>query len=79
MKEVKNEFIKQFVYGDYIIYIKEENICYESYIQNELYGVISLMFGVPKKENTLEEFINMIKFNITDYINDYKRDYEDEE
>lgn len=79
MKEVRNEFIKQFVYGDYIIYIKEDSISYEGYLQNELYGVISLMIGVPKKQNTLNELIELIENNLQSYINDYKENYEDEE
>ena len=79
MKEVRNEFIKQFVYGDYIIYIKEDSVSYEGYLQNELYGVISLMIGVPKKQNTLNELIELIENNLQSYINDYKENYEDEE
>lgn len=79
MKEVRNEFIKQFIYGDYIIYIKEDSISYEGYLQNEIYGVISLMIGVPKKQNTLDELIELIENNLQSYINDYKENYEDEE
>ena len=77
MKEIKNDIIKKFIYGDYVIYIKETRTSYESYLQNESYSIIGLMFGVPKGQQTLEEFISLVNINIIDYINGYKKDYED--
>lgn len=77
MKEIKNDIIKKFIYGDYVIYIKETRTSYESYLQNESYSIIDLMFGVPKGQQTLEEFISLVNVNIIDYINGYKEEYED--
>lgn len=77
MKEIKNDIIKKFVYGDYVIYIKETSSTYESYLQNEAYGVIDLMFGGTKEQNTLEEFIDLVHNNIVDYIQCYQKEYED--
>lgn len=78
MIEVKNEFIKQFKYGEYIIYIKEtNNDYYEAYIQNEKYGVISLMIGIYKKGSSLKEFIEWVENDLDNYICEYKENYED--
>lgn len=81
MKEIENEIIKTFIYSKntaYIIYIKDYNNCYECYLQNKNYGIISLMFGVNKKETTMQEFIEVILANIDSHVKDYKETYEDD-
>ena len=75
MKEIENDIIKKFSYKDYVVYIKETNECYESYIQNERYGVIDFMFGVRKDTNYLEDYIELVQCNIKDYIDLYKEKY----
>ena len=81
MKKVKNDIIKKYSYKDYVIYIKENEKSYESYLQNEQYGIITLMFGVDKKRCSFKEFVNLIEKHIEDYIyiyiKDYEEDYED--
>lgn len=78
MKEVKNDVIKKFEYGEYVIYIKDtSNDYYEAYIQNEKYGIISLMIGVYKKGSSLEDFINWLENDLDNYICEYKENYED--
>ena len=77
MKEIENDIIKKFSYKDYVIYIKETNGCYESYIQNEKYEVIDFMFGARKDTNYLEDYIELVQSDIEDYIEMYKQDYED--
>lgn len=78
MKEVKNDFIKKFVYGDYLIYIKDCGSHYESYIQNKEYGILQLMWGIDIAKNIpLEEYIEMVNNNLMEYIESYKEDYED--
>ena len=78
MKEVKNDFIKKFVYGDYLIYIKDCGSHYESYIQHKEYGIMELMFGLDKaKSMNLKDYIEIVKTNIIYYIVNYKEDYED--
>ena len=78
MKEVKNDFIKKFEYGDYLIYIKDCGSHYESYIQHIEYGVMVLMWGIDKAKNmTLEEYIEIVSNNLEEYIESYKEDYED--
>ena len=75
MEEIKNDFIKKYSYKNYVVYIKETNISYEYYLQNEEYGVISLMFGIPKSD--IKDIENIILANIEDYIETYKEEYED--
>lgn len=80
MKEVKNDVIKKFEYkaGDeiYFIYIVETNYGYGCYLQNNCCGVISLMFGLPKEQNTLEETIEIIRANLIDEVSAYNNMYE---
>lgn len=77
MEEIKNDIRKKYQYKGYVIYIKwnYKELCYEFYLQNEKYGIIELMFGIPRSDiNDLE---NIILANIDDYIKLYKEDYED--
>jgi len=77
MKEIKNDIRKKYQYKDYVVYVKynEEELTYEFYLQNEKYGIISLMFGIPKSD--IEDIESIILANIEDYILTYKVDYED--
>lgn len=83
MKEIKNDIIKKYKYKDYVVYIKdvkEDSKNYESYefyLQNEKYGVISLMFGLMKEDCSVKEFEDLIEANIDDYIITYQNEYED--
>ena len=85
MKKIKNDIIEKYSYKDYIIYIKETDDSYESYLQNEKYGVISLMFGISKEQcfNKVHKYYTLIPFekyiekNIEDYIKLYQSEYED--
>ena len=76
MEEIKNDIIKKYKYKDYVIYIKETKNSYEYYLQNEAYGVIELMFGASKQQNTLEELLEIVKDNIDIDIEYYKRENE---
>lgn len=77
MKEIKNDIIKKYKYKEYVVYVKWnfKNLCYEFYLQNENYGIISLMFGIPKCD--IKDMEEIIKNNLLDYIEIYKQDYED--
>ena len=70
MKEVKNDFIKKFEYGDYLVYIKDCVSHYESYIQHKEYGIMQLMWGIDKATSniSIEEYIKIVNFNLEDYI-----------
>ena len=81
MIEIKSEIIKEFIYKknyNYVVYIKETINTYESYLQNEDYGVIGLMFRKRKKETKLDNFISLVNENLERYIKIYKEGYEEE-
>ena len=79
----KNKFkIKEVLYFDnYRLFLteeKEENdILYYAYLQNISYGIISMMFGFPKKSTKFEEFKKICLNCLDEYILTYKEDYED--
>lgn len=77
MKEIENDIIKKYSYKNYVVYVKwcKEELCYEFYLQNEEYGIIDLMFGIPASD--MEDMQEIVLANIEDYIEIYKQDYED--
>ena len=80
MKEIKNDMIKKYQYKEYVIYVKDTKYGYEYYLQNEKYGVLELMFGLPKNrdlENDIENDIIVVFHNLDNYIKNYKEQYED--
>lgn len=89
MIELKNDFIKKYQvdnyeYNNYIVYIKD-NVStyygnnYEAWLQNKNYGIMSLMFGIPNKNLTLEDFITIVNNNIEREIKIYQELHEDKE
>lgn len=84
MIERKNNFIKkyqvdEYEYNNYIVYIKDDNDTYEAYLQNKNYGILSLMFGLPKKHIDLDKFIIIVNNNIEREIKLYQELHEDKE
>jgi len=72
MKETKINVIKQFkVKRNYIVYLIEEKDSYDFYMRCKNYAVIELLFGLPKKQQSLEEAIKICKQNIDEYIRVY--------
>ena len=61
MKKIKNLKIKDVIYfGEYRLFLTEEKeekgTMYHSYLQNISCGIISSLFGYPKKSVKFEEF-----------------------
>ena len=77
MKEIENDIIKKYQYKGYVIYAKycKKELCYEFYLQNEKYGIMNFMFGIPKSD--MEFFKEIVLYDIENYIDNYKKDYED--
>ena len=67
--------VNEFELCNYYYYIFEDKENYYSYIQNKNYGVLMLVYGVPKKQQTLDEFINC--YNLDEFILEYQERYED--
>ena len=67
--------INEYEYCNYYYYIFEDEENYYSYLQNKNYGVLMLVYGVEKEQQTLEDFINC--YNLDEYIQIYQEKYED--
>ena len=50
---------------------------YEAWLSREEYGVKSLMFGVPKEQQSLDEFLEIVEANLYEYEEGYDREYAD--
>lgn len=77
IKLIKVLQVNEFDKCNYLYYIFEDKDNYYSYIQNKNYGVLMLVYGVPKEQQTLEEFMNC--YNLDEFIQEYQEEYEDEE
>lgn len=75
IKLLKVYQVDEYEYNNYLIYIFEDEENYELYLQNKNYGVLALMYGVPKEQNTLEELLSC--YNLDEYIQIYQEEYED--
>lgn len=75
IKLIKVFQVNEFEYCNYYYYIFEDEENYYSYIQNKNYGVLMLVYGTPKGQQTLKEFINC--YNLDEYIQEYQEEYED--
>ena len=64
--------------ADWLIDIVDNGKLWESWLYNEKYGIKSYMFGVFKKDcNTIEDYIEMVEWNLLEYINSYMAEYFD--
>lgn len=77
IKEIENDITRKYQYGNYYIYIKENDKCYKAYLQHKDYAIIYLMFGVDKAELDYSKFIDVIEDNLMQHIKFYKEEYED--
>lgn len=77
MIEIENDIIKKYQYKDYVIYAKynEKDLSYEYYLQNEEYGIIDFMFGIPKSD--VDFFEEIVLYDVENYIDNYKKEFED--
>lgn len=65
--DITNYTTKTYEYGDYLVDIVTTDTDYESWIQAKGYGTKHIMFGMPKEQQSLEEFMNIVEANIEDY------------
>lgn len=81
MKEVKDIkilkvfLVNEYEYCNYLVYYIENNNNYEVYLQNKNYGTMMFLYGVPKKQQSLEYLLNC--YNFDEYIQEYQERYED--
>lgn len=53
----------------------EEEKTYTAYLYNKNYGIKEMMYGVYMDKHGLEDFIDDIRLNASDYIEQYVEDY----
>lgn len=58
-------------YGEFRVDIVDNGTEYEAWIYKNNYGIKSLMFGVPRHQQTMEEFINIVQANLETYEREY--------
>ena len=65
------------IQDNYLMDIQTSEIGYEAYIYNSIYGVKMLCVGIPKTQQTYEEFIDLVSYdtNIKNWISAYEQDY----
>lgn len=68
--------VDEFGYCNYLVYFMENDDVYEVYLQNKNYGTMMFLYGVPKEQETLEDFLNC--YNFDEYIQEYQELYEKE-
>lgn len=51
------------------------NDTYESWIYRKDIGIKSMMFALPKYQNTYEEMLELSEINYPEYTDDYMYDY----
>lgn len=65
---------------EYLVDIVETENDYEAYVYSKDNCYKIFMFGCPKEQQTKDEFIDMVKASMDDFISDYEHEiYEDEE
>ena len=66
--------------GDYLIDIVEDNELFEAWLSHKDYGISTLMFGVPKRQegNKIEMPFEAFRILVETNLDDYKATYEDE-
>ena len=75
IKLIKVLQVNEYEYCNYYYFIFEDKDNYYSYISNKYYGILMLVYGVSKKQTSLEDF--MENYNLDEYIQQYQEEYED--
>lgn len=74
LNEIKTE---TYTLCGFIVDIVENSEDFEAYIQKTGYGVKSLVFGMPKNQQTYNDFLDLVEINLLNepYFEDYENDY----
>jgi len=67
--------VNDYEYCNYLVYYIENEDNFEVYLQNKNYKTMMFLYGVPKKQQSLELLLNC--YNFDEYIQDYQENYED--
>ena len=78
MREIKSAKTHIFESGKYRVYITEKRDMFEAWLTRKNYGEMSYMFGLPKKQNTLDGQTYTIDFNhFCDLVEENLPEYKD--
>lgn len=67
-----------YVYDDeYMIDIVTTRTTFESWLYHKDYCAKMFLWGCPKDQQSYFEYMQLVKENIPDYIEDYQREFED--
>lgn len=73
MQKLENIKTETYKYNNVIwVDIVETENEYEAYIDNHDYDTKWYIFGIPKKQQTKEEFIEIVEYNIPEYLDKYE-------
>lgn len=76
MLTATNERTTTYTYTDnFKVDILENDTKYEAWIYHEKYGIKSLMFGMPKEQQPLSDFLEIVDGSMEEYIDEYTNDY----
>lgn len=77
MERIENLIRETYRHGECIIEISETEDSYDAYIGRPTYGDKHFMFGCPKEQQTMEEFVSLVSLNADRYANFYEEEKED--
>lgn len=67
-----NTTITRYASGEWYIDIVESRDTYEAWLQHRRFGVSELMFGMPKEQQTRDEFMECVSAVLPDYKASYR-------
>lgn len=67
MKEIAPNIIKAFSDGPWLLEISDEGETYGSWLSHNDLGHKEFVFGAPKTQQTLDEFVQLVLFDIDEY------------
>lgn len=79
MKEIKQESRVYEYDDDFRVEVVTGDENYEAWLWHKDYGIKSLMFGMPKSQQSYEEFLDTVEATIVMDITQYANEYMDEE
>ena len=63
--------------GGFMVDVVTTSDTYEAWIYHKDYGIKELMFGMPKKQQSYEKFIEIVEWNVDDDIFAYMEQHMD--
>ena len=74
------ETIRYYVlrFDEYNVEIGAADVCWDCWLYKNNYGVKSYMFGLPRTNTTLEQCVEIVRANAPEYIETYRKEYEEE-